>query len=162
MPQHPNPPHRSAASILRASARDSIVLTDITRKSKAHWEYGDEQMELWADELTVPEEYIDEFETYKVVVEGEIVGYYSFIHTDPDTILLDNMFVLPAYIGKGYGRTMMEHFLLRVEELGMHKIILDADPHAEKFYQRFGFEVIEKYESSVKGRYIPVMVLVRT
>ena len=32
-----------------------------------------------------------------------------------------------------------------------------ADPNAIQFYEKNGFEIIAKNESSIKGRYLPIM-----
>jgi len=36
---------------------------------------------------------------------------------------------------------------------------LDADPHAEGFYQKFGFVTVEQRPSTIAGRYLPIMQL---
>ena len=51
--------------ILRANSEDHKILTDITIDSKAFWGYSQNQIEIWKDELTISETYINENEVYK-------------------------------------------------------------------------------------------------
>jgi GNAT superfamily N-acetyltransferase len=51
---------------------------------------------------------------------------------DPDKIKLDNIFILPDFIGKGFGRILMEDAIKRIKGMKYNKIILDSEPNAEK------------------------------
>lgn len=143
--------------IERAVPEDHQVLTEITKKAKAFWGYSDKQIEAWNDDLAIIPKYIEEHETYKLELDGQFIGYYSLVRIDAATVKLDNMFVLPNCTGKGYGKKLLEDVLERVGQRNYSWIILDSDPNAENFYKRFGFEVIGQLESSVKGRFLPIM-----
>ena len=41
---------------------DNIELSELTVRSKAHWNYSLEQIEKWKDDLTISAEYIDKNE----------------------------------------------------------------------------------------------------
>ena len=127
-------------------------------KSKAYWGYSREQIESWAAQLTVSEDYIQEYAAYKLILEKEIIGYYAFKQTDVTSVKLDNLFLLPEHIGKGYGRILMQDFFDRVENMNINKIVLHSEPFAETFYQKFGFISVGKLETSIPGRFLPVMV----
>lgn len=71
---------------------------------------------------------------------------------------MDNFFIHPNYIGKGYGKVMMEDFMARVKGKA-NKITLDADPNAALFYRKLGFKVVGKLATSIPGRFLPVMEL---
>ena len=144
-------------SILRANGEDNIILTEITIRSKAYWNYSEEQMQKWHVVLTISAEYISENETYKLVSNEQIVGYYSFIKENNSIVKLDNMFVAPEFIGKGYGKILMNDFVEKIRLTDTQKIILEADPNTETFYKKFGFVVIRKLQSSIAGRFLPVM-----
>lgn len=75
------------------------------------------------------------------------------------TIKLDNLFILPEFIGTGLGRILMNHFLEKVKDYEIEKITLDAEPNAEDFYKKFGFIRIGQLESSIKNRFLPIMEL---
>lgn len=145
--------------ILRANPDDHAVLTNITKKSKAYWEYSAWQMKEWSDLLTITEDYIKTNEVYKLSIDHLTVAYYSYIDLDETTIILDYLFVLPDYIGKGYGKSLMNDFINKIKKTERKRIILDADPNAQKFYESFGFIKIGQAETSIKDRFLPVMEL---
>ena len=142
--------------IKRATKDDHLVLTAITKASKAHWGYSQSQLDGWELDLTITKEHIQRYSTYKATINGELVAFYSYIQKEEKTIYLENMFLHPDYIGKGYGQLLMDDFLERIGP-EIERITLDADPNAEGFYAKSGFIVIEKNESSIPGRYLPFM-----
>lgn len=146
-------------TIEKATANDNEILTVLTKKSKAYWGYSEEQIEMWSEVLTISKEYIATKSVYKLVVNNEIVGYYSFFHESEETIELDNLFVWPDFIGKGFGQILMKDFLLRLENSGIKKVVLDAEPKAEKFYEKIGFVKVGEIQTSIKDRFLPKMEL---
>ncbi|PJE45424.1 MAG: GNAT family N-acetyltransferase [Flavobacterium sp.] len=145
--------------ILKADIEDHETLTSITKKSKAYWGFPEDILKEWEHLLTVTKDYIEKNKVYKLVQNNEIIGYYSYFFTDEKTIKLDNIFILPEFIGKGFGKILMNDFLKNTKQLDIDKITLDAEPNAEIFYKTFGFETIGKLESSIKDRYLPIMEL---
>lgn len=145
--------------IEKAIPEDHEILTQITKKSKAYWGYSNEQIETWSPFLTVTEEYIQTNSVFNLMVDNKIVGYYSFFHESGNTIKLDNLFVLPEYIGKGCGKVLMNDFLNRLKDIHAQKVVLNSEPNAEKFYSKLGFIKIGQIETSIKDRYMPIMEL---
>ncbi|KAF2739541.1 GCN5-related N-acetyltransferas-like protein [Polyplosphaeria fusca] len=67
--------------------------------------------------------------------------------------------ILPEFTGRGYGRRMMEIFLSKLKELGVHGLHLGmvrSNEGARKFYERLGFDlcdqVLDDGESGELGR----------
>lgn len=146
--------------IEKVNSADHEILTEITKKSKAFWGYSEDQMQLWNDALTITKEHIETNFTYKFLHENRIIGYYSYFNIDSTIIKLDNLFVLPDNIGKGFGNFLMQDFLNRIKEnRDIKKVLLDADPNAEKFYQKVGFTTIGQLQTSIKNRFLPIMEL---
>lgn len=145
--------------IAKSVIEDSEVLTEITKKSKAYWGYSDEQMKKWSELLTITKNYIETNNVYKLLNDGLTVGYYSYIYLNKKEVKLDNLFVLPNYIGTGLGKRLMNNFLDRIKNTEIEKIILDSEPNVEKFYGYFGFKKVGQIETSIKGRYLPIMEL---
>ena len=143
----------------KATVNDHEILTVITKKSKAYWGYSDAQIEIWLDALTITKAYVEVNQVYKLVIDTEIIGYYAFIHESGQAIKLDNLFVLPEYIGKGFGRLLMDDFLARIPYTGAKMVVLESEPNAENFYAKFGFVKTGRVETSITGRYLPVMLL---
>ena len=145
--------------ILKAEASDNELLTSITKKSKAYWGFSEDILKEWEHLLIVSKDYIEKNKVYKLIQNDQIIGYYSYYSFDENTIKLDNIFILPEFIGKGFGKILMNDFLKNIKQLDVTKITLDAEPNAENFYKKFGFETIGKLESSIKDRYLPIMEL---
>jgi hypothetical protein len=142
--------------LLKATPKDAQTLTSLTLKSKAYWGYTPQQMALWQDQLTVTPVYIKNHEVCKLVKKDtdSITGYYSY-YEEGNTIVLDNLFVLPDYIG----RKLLEDFLHRMKQAGTTLVTADVDPNAEGFYAAFGFKTIGHKITQIEGRVLPVMEL---
>ena len=145
--------------IVNATSKDDEVLTFITKKSKAFWGYSEEQILIWNNSLTVSKEYIENNTVFKLITEDTIIGYYSYFNIEKDTIKLDNLFILPEFIGKGFGKLLMNDFINRLEKSEIKKVRLHADPNAENFYSKLGFKKVGSFETSIKNRFMPIMEL---
>ena len=145
--------------IIKANPDDDKILTEITKKSKAHWGYSDEQMEKWSQDLMISKDYIKKSEVYKLSLNDKIIAYYSYFNVNENTVKLDNLFVVPEEMGIGYGKMLMNDCINKTKKEKTAKIILEADPNAEKFYEGFGFLKISQIETSIKNRFLPVMEL---
>lgn len=145
--------------IIKSSIEDSEILTEITKKSKAYWGYSDKQIESWSELLTITKSYIETNHVYKLSDNNLTIAYYSYIYLSKKEVKLDNLFVLPSYIGTGLGKLLMNNFLDRIKNTEIEKIILDSEPNAEKFYEYFGFQKTGQIETSIKDRYLPIMEL---
>lgn len=143
--------------IEKASINGNEILTEITKKLKAYWGYSEEQILKWNDNLTITTAYIENNSVFKLINNDETVGYYSYIIEEKRNILLDNLFILPKYIGKGFGKYLMNDFLNRMKNEKYEKITLDSEPNAENFYLKFGFKKIGEFETSIKNRFMPIM-----
>ena len=143
--------------ISEADSNDHTYLTELIIQSKAHWGYSQEQINAWLEELTITPEYIEKNEVFKLVVDSQIVGCYSYDKTHRVEVLLDNLFISPKFIGTGLGRLLLVDFLTRVKSKGFKRVLLFSDPHSEQFYAHFGFVVIGQEETSIEGRFLPIM-----
>ena len=145
--------------IVKAEIVDDVILTKITKTSKAYWGFSEDILKEWEHLLTISKEYIKKNKVYKLLQNKQVIGYYSYLLIDEGTIKLDNLFVLPEFIGNGFGKSLMNDFLEKTRQLEITKITLDSEPNVEIFYKNFGFETVGQLESSIKGRYLPVMEL---
>lgn len=146
--------------MLKATPQDARALTSLTLQSKAYWGYTTQQMALWQDQLTITPVYLKNHDVRKLVKKDTniITGYYSY-YKEGNTVVLDNLFVLPGYIGLGVGRRLLEDFLHSMKQAGNTLITVDADPNAEGFYAAFGFKTIGHKVTQIEGRFLPVMEL---
>ncbi|WP_298119030.1 GNAT family N-acetyltransferase [Flavobacterium sp.] len=146
-------------TIQPANTTDHEILTNITKKSKAFWGYSEDLLLVWDDALTITEDYITKNDVYKFSVDESIVGYYSYIIKDEHNIKLDNLFLLPQFIGKGLGNYLITDFLNRIQNQNYKRVYLESEPYAEGFYKKHGFTTVDKLETVVKDRFMPVMEL---
>ena len=146
-------------TIKKANPNDHEILTEITKKAKAYWGYSAEQIDIWSEFLTITKEYIETKSVCNLIFEDQIIAYYSFFQESEDSIELDNLFVLPAFIGKGFGKVLMNDFLGRLRSSDVQKVVLKSEPNAEEFYAKFGFVKVGQIETSIKDRFLPIMEL---
>ena len=143
--------------ITKAVPEDHEILTKLTVESKSHWNYSEAQIKEWIADLTITPEYIEKNHVYNLIEEDRIVGYYSYFPVNADEVELDNLFVTPDCIGKGFGRALLLDFFERAKSAGYSQSIAYSDPNSEIFYTHFGFEVIGQEPTSIKNRFLPIM-----
>ncbi|GAA0575970.1 hypothetical protein GCM10010172_70880 [Paractinoplanes ferrugineus] len=74
----------------------------------------------------------------------------------PPAGALGNLWIDPAFIGRGIGRALWEHATHVAADLGFTSLLIDADPHAEGFYRAMGAtRVGESASTAVPGRLLP-------
>lgn len=114
--------------IRQALRGEAEKLTDIAIQSKAYWGYSDDFMRACVDELTVSSELIDDSEYHYVVAEREtqIIGFYALEGFVDDEIELGALFVDPAHIGKGVGKSLIEEAKHHAKKLGAKRLIFRA------------------------------------
>lgn len=145
--------------IKKSTSELHVEFTEISFVSKKYWNYSDEWMEIWKDDLTITENFITNNYVYHLENDAnEIVGFYAFVKFD-NYIELDSLFVSPEYIGKGFGNLLMTDFLSKVREIDFNYKKLKAEPFAEIFYKKYGFETVElQLSSKIENRYLPIMI----
>ncbi len=146
------PPQISQRVIRRATVEDSAVLTDITFRAKAYWGYSPSLMEEWRVIIGVPPELIRNNPVYLLEDSGRVCGYYSLEHPDSDQIMLENLFIDPAFIGSGVGRALLQHALALATSLGYRAVCFESDPHAEGFYLRMGAVRVGERPAPIPGQ----------
>jgi GNAT superfamily N-acetyltransferase len=141
--------------VLPAEPEDASLLKQIAIQAKGYWGYPDHWMDQFRSSPIVTAESIGVDVVYKACVEEEEVGWYRLLPQVPIAILED-LWVLPTWMGRGIGRALWEHAAAQARSLGAQAVELEADPNAVPFYQRMGFQVIGQ-SLSEWGRYVPRM-----
>lgn len=141
-----------------AIAAEAGKLTEIAFASKRHWQYPEVWFELWTDELTVSGEYIQTHDVFCATAAGATAGWYalSFSETSCE---LDYLWVLPEKMGCGVGSAMVRHAQRLFSQSHAETMTVIADPHAEGFYLKMGFEKVGMHPSQPKGRRLPVLAI---
>lgn len=151
------PPSTRQRTIRRATPEDAALLSELTFRSKAHWGYSAEFMETARPALTVTPAMIENSVAFVLEDEGRVSGYYVLEKPDGNSIVLESLFIDADAIGTGCGEALLKHALAQAAEGGYCIVNLEADPNAEGFYRRMGAERIGQRESSIPGRFLPIM-----
>ena len=145
--------------IRQARPDECSALTEIAMRSKAHWGYSAEFMANVRADLEVrPEKFMPGFHVYVLETEDEMIGFYSLRPENAESVILEDLFIEPQHIGKGYGKELWDHSLAVAQSLGYRKVTLISDPYAEPFYARQGAVLTGETESNaLAGRMLPLM-----
>lgn len=139
----------------KAVTADIEALNLVCLASKRYWNYPEAWISMWKDDLTLTEQDLMEASVLVLEVEGHVKGFCS-IKSHEDAYEVLHLWLLPAFIGKGLGKDLLENALDRVFDADL-PILVEADPHAEAFYKKQGFRTYGKKESFPKGRFLPLM-----
>lgn len=130
--------------IVRALPDDSADLKEIAIASKGFWGYPEDMMSKWAQSPIITPQSIAIAVVYKAILENSSVGWYR-LWDGSKIAILDDLWVLPAFIGQGIGRSLFMHAVSQARSEGSLAIELDADPNAVPFYEHMGcYKVGEK------------------
>ncbi len=143
--------------ILKAELSDVKKLTEIALISKAFWGYSKELIESWRNDLTISSSMISDCFVYKFIVDDTIAGFYVLNQVKENSIELEMLFVLPEFMGKRIGKQLLHHSFEKAKKHKVKSMTLLADPNAVPFYASQGLYKIDKKESSIVGRFLPVM-----
>lgn len=96
----------------------------------------------WASKVDTPE-----WNTMLCLVDGKIVGTSSFCGSRFNFYKgygeIISIYFLPEYVGKGYGKKLMERVLSELKDKGFDKVflwVLEENRSARCFYEKMGFE----------------------
>ncbi len=140
----------------RARADEAENLTSLSRRSKAHWGYDTDFLKIVAGDLAVTPSAIKTHEVWILEENGEILGFHQVKLGDP--AWLEDLWLEPEAIGKGYGRQLWQHALSIARESGAWAMEFNAEPFAMGFYERMGaVQVGETPSRFIPGRKLPLM-----
>lgn len=133
-------------------------MTRIALSAKAHWGYPDRWMEIWEPQLTFSPEYFEENESWAAEADNAPAGFYTLREKDGNG-WIENLWVLPEFMGKGIGRQLFLHAAARSRQMGHLVLQLEADPNALGFYEKMGMRKVGERLYEVEGhlRFLPLM-----
>lgn len=138
---------------------DLKYLNKITIESKKFWGYPDLWIEKWRNDLFIDENQMAKQRIIILEVQSVPVGFCAITENGQIYKIL-HLWILPNFIGKGYGKQLLNK-TIEVHAKTKKDILVLADPNAEGFYKKQGFETFEWVESYPKGRFLPLMKKVR-
>lgn len=140
-----------------ATSAEAEPLSELALRSKAHWGYAPDFLEVCRAELTIDSSQIA---TSRIIVAdhlGRVVGFYSLLG-EPPVGELGHFFVEPSWMGRGVGRSLWCHMSTAASTLGFNRIRIESDPGATPFYEAMGAQRIGSVQSgSVEGRRLPLL-----
>ena len=146
-------------SIRAARPVDAQALSELAVRSKGYWGYSHEFLEACRKELAVDPARIGakDYSCFVAHDQNALVGYYSLEIIGDDSYELDALFVDPEYIGKGAGRSLMNHALEILRGRDAERLVIQGDPNAQDFYLAAGAKLIgSRASESIPGRELPL------
>ena len=145
--------------IRRASPEDAAFLSELALRSKAYWGYSQDFLESCRAELTIKPERIgsDDYLCFVAVHNDMAIGFYAVENLSGNTYELEALFVEPEHIGAGVGRSLVQHAIDLLSNLGAERLVIQGDPNAIGFYLAAGARQTGTRESgSIPGRHLPL------
>ena len=133
---------------------DHERLRELTFESKAHWGYDQDFVRGWAEGLS----FESEQERWVAEVDGMIVAWTALIPPADGVSVLDDLWVDPAWLGRGIGGWLFRLAAERARELGARRLEWGAEPNAVGFYEKLGGRKLRDHVTEW-GRVAPWMGL---
>lgn len=145
-------------SIERVRPEQAKELSEIAFAAKAYWGYPRSWMVLWKPQLTFSREFFEQYESWTAVEDARPIGFYTLEERNGNA-WLENLFVSPAYMGKGVGKGLFLHAVELSRQRGYTTLQLEADPNAVGFYEKMGMYKIRERQYEIEGqlRILPTM-----
>jgi GNAT superfamily N-acetyltransferase len=145
--------------IRRARPAEAADLRELAHRSKAHWPYSAAFLEAVRPLLVLEPVDVRRDEVHVLETAGTRIGWYR-VRFDGDRAELEDLWVEPAFIGLGHGRSLFEHAVMVARRGGANRLEWDAEPFAEGFYTAMGGHEFTRSPSAVvPGRTLPRMRL---
>lgn len=137
---------------------EADVLTQIALAAKRHWGYPERWIEIWTPQLTFSPDYFRSNESWAAVDGNRPIAFYTLLEAN-ETASIENLWVLPEFMGQGVGKQLFLHAISIARERGYKRLQLDADPNALGFYERMGMHKVGERHGEVDGqpRILPIM-----
>jgi len=141
-----------------ALSKDAEVLSHIAFTAKSYWGYPKHWMEIWKPQFTFSPEYFEEVDGWIAEVDGVPVAFYT-LEERTDKAWIENLWVLPEYIGQGIGKRLFLHAISRSRLKGHLTLQLEADPNAVGFYEKMEMHKVGESRFEIEGqpRILPIM-----
>lgn len=129
--------------------------------------YRPQILAVWEKSVLATHHFLSQadFEEIKILVSNiDFSEFQMFCLTDEDSVLgfvgvadrkIEMLFLDPQYFGQGLGKLLLE---FAVNDLKANQLdVNEQNETAFKFYQKFGFEIIERTEKDEQGRAYPLL-----
>ena len=141
--------------IRRGSAAEGGRLKEIAIASKGHWGYEPERVREWADRGDFGRETLERLALFVAEAEGRTIAWAS-VESREQAAWLADLWVEPAWIGKGVGTLLFHRAADHARTSGAHVLEWEAEPNALGFYEKMGARRLRD-STSEWGRTLSVM-----
>ncbi len=155
--------------IRKAQVTESEALTCLSFSSKRYWNFPEEYIDIWKDELTITPAYIQGNLVYVAEVDAILVGYFSIVEIQEDFwagqvfvqrgFWLEHIFIKPEFIGKRVGTELLSFAKDLCKKKEIECLYIFSDPNAKGFYDKMGARYIKESPSSIDGRTVSLYEL---
>ncbi|MDX8338867.1 GNAT family N-acetyltransferase [Draconibacterium sp. IB214405] len=91
-----------------------------------------------------------DFQVFCLTSKNRVLGFIGVADKKVEMLFLD-----PEYFGQGLGRKLLD---FAVKELKANKLDVNAqNVNALKFYQKYGFDIVERTDKDEQGRNYPLL-----
>ncbi len=136
---------------------ESESLSEIAILAKGHWGYAQELLDLWRKDLQVEASYIEKHSVFSLWLGSKIIGFFAIVKGQPN--MLDHLWILPPYIGKGHGKQAIAEIKAICKKHLISDLTIISDPNAEGFYLHHGAVRIGEHPSKPQNRMLPKLHL---
>lgn len=137
-------------------AGEGELLREIAIAAKSYWGYDSTWVREWAEGGDFSADALAQREVYVADVGSAPVGWEATIPKG-EVCWLEDLWVAPAWIGKGIGTRLWRYAAEHAQRLGARRLEWEAEPNAVGFYERMGGRYLRDSEASEWGRALPVM-----
>jgi GNAT superfamily N-acetyltransferase len=136
---------------------ESPYLSDLASRSKSHWPYDEDYLSQVRGMTHITAEYIRGWPVVVASEGDEILGFAAVRELKGEN-MLDQLWIEPKFIGKGFGRLLFFEAVKKAKALGWTKFTIASDPYAEAFYIKMGAIRTGERESKIKkGFFLPLL-----
>lgn len=120
-------------------------------------------MEAWADAVRVTRGTLEREEVFVAVCAedpADRIGFFSLRRSD-DGWWLEHFWIAPVHMNRGCGRGLFAAAVNVARNLGVRRLEIKSDPHAEGFYLRMGARRVGEERYLLLGKHpreLPLLV----
>ena len=145
-------------SIRPARLNEAEALSDLCKRSKAHWGYDAGFMALSQASLTIRPAQISAGRVIVAETDGALSGVATVEPLGDGLADLQHLFVEPEQIEQGVGRSLFAAACNLARRQGARQLSILSDPYAEAFYKQLGARRVgEAPSDAVPDRMLPML-----
>jgi GNAT superfamily N-acetyltransferase len=141
-----------------AAAGEGERLREIAIAAKGHWGYDLDRVREWAASGDFSSAGLRRKGAYVAAIGGDTVGWAAAMRQG-DVWWLDDLWIEPAWMGRGIGSRLFEHAAALGRQAGASRMEWEAEPNAVGFYAKLGGRYARDGEPGIWGRANAVMAL---